>query len=85
MPNPKKSTKPTDKERLDWLTNHEAPQPIGKEYDRKEGRYDKWWAWGQKTGKEHFGDTPREAIDAAMKAEITMRAAERRDKKKARG
>lgn len=74
MATPKKSTKPTDKERLDWLKNAHQTLEVS-----RIGKLKRWffWKW-QHDSNDISYPSPRAAIDAAV-------AAERRDKKKARG
>lgn len=56
----------TDKERLDWLEAHECS--LERPW-RKDGRSHEWLCAPDPAGKYFYGDTPRQAIDAAIREE----------------
>lgn len=54
----------TDKERLDWITR----KAWGVEHTCYQTKRGKWWC-NVGSDEDGYGETPRQAIDAAMKSE----------------
>lgn len=69
-PKCRKPEKITDKMRLDWLTRQTVPHPMRKQWDEEKQAY-QWWAYS--IGLVHYKNSPRQAIDAAIKAERDSR------------